>query len=82
MTFLINRASEGAVSKRSPCKGAVRGPESPAWPGEYQWFIELNSLDDLIGLLEETGGGMGLFTPEEDEQYPVLEIFDEDEQED
>ena len=82
MKFLINRASEGAVSKRPPCKGAVRGPESPAWPGEYQWFIELDSLDDLIALLKETGGGLGLFTPEEDEEYPVLEVFDEDEQED
>ena len=82
MKFLINRASEGAVSKRPPCKGAVRGPESPAWPGEYQWFIELDSLDDLIALLKETGGGLGLFAPEEDEEFPVLEVFDEDEQED
>ena len=82
MKFLINRASEGAVSKRPPCKGVVCGPESSAWPGEYQWFIELGSLDDLIALLNETGGGLGLFTPEEDEEYPVLEIFDEDEQED
>jgi hypothetical protein len=81
MKFLVNRASEGAVSKQPPCKGAVRGLESPAWPGEYQWFIELGSLDDLIALLNDTGGGLGLFTPEEDEEYPVLEIFDEDEQE-
>ena len=82
MKFLINRASEGAVSKRPPCKGAVRGPESPAWPGEYQWFIELDSLDALLALLHDTGGGLGLFTPEEGEEYPVLEIFDEDEQAD
>ncbi|MBI1915072.1 MAG: hypothetical protein HYS12_10095 [Planctomycetes bacterium] len=82
MKFLVNLASEGAVSKRPPCKGAVRGPESPAWPGEYQWFIELSSLDDLIALLNETGGALGLFTPEEDEEYPVLEVFDEDEQAD
>ena len=82
MKFLINRASEGAVSERPPCQGAVRGPESPAWPGEYQWFIELDRLDDLIALLNATGGGLGLFTPEEGEEYPVLEIFDEDEQED
>ena len=82
MRFLINRASEGAVSKRPPCKGAVRGPESPAWPGEYQWLVELNTLDELLTLLQQTGGGLGLFTPEEDEEYPVLEIFDEDEQED
>ncbi len=82
MKFLINRASEGAVSKRPPCKGAVRGPESSAWPGEYQWFIELDGLDNLIALLNETGGGLGLFTPEAGEEYPVLEIFDEDEQED
>ena len=82
MKFLINRASEGAVSKRPPCKGAVRGPESVAWPGEYQWTIELNNLEELMALLEETGGGLGLFTPEEDEECPVLEVFDEDEQED
>src|SRR5438128_2928601 len=82
MKFLVNRASEGAVSKRPPCKGAMRGPESPAWPGEYQWFIELNSLDELIALLNDTGGGLDLFTPEEDEEYPGLEIVDEGEQED
>ena len=70
------------MSKRAPCQGAVRGPESPAWPGEYQWVIELNSLEELMALLEETGGGLGLFTPEEDEEHPVLEVFDEDEQED
>ena len=81
MKFLISRASEGAVSKRPPCKGAVRGPESPAWPGEYQWLIEVDSLEDLLKLLAETGGGLGLFTPEEDEEYPVLQILDEDEQE-
>jgi len=59
----------------------VRGPESAAWPGEYQWFIEVESLEALIALLEEHGGGLGLFSPEEDEEHPVIEIFDEDEEE-
>ena len=42
----------------------------------------LDSLDALIALLNETGGGLGLFTPEEGEEHPVLEVFDENEQED
>lgn len=78
MRFLVGRTSEGAVSRNSPCRGAVRGPEAKAWPGEYQWFLELNTLEDLVRILHENGGGLGLWAPEEDEQCPVIEIFDED----
>lgn len=81
MRFLVCRASQGAVSKKPPCQGAVRGPEAPAWPGEYQWFLDVGSLDDLIAFRDANGGGLGLFTPEEGEDYPVIEIFDEDEAE-
>jgi hypothetical protein len=79
MRFLISRASQGAVSDAPPCKGAVRGPESKAWPGEFQWYVELASLEDLVRFMNETGGGLGLFAPEEGEEFPALEIFDEDE---
>jgi hypothetical protein len=79
MRFLVNRASQGAVSKDPPCSGAIRGPEAKAWPGDFQWFLELDTLANLIALLNSTGGGLGLFAPEEDEDYPVIEIFDEDE---
>jgi hypothetical protein len=79
MKFLVSRASQGAVSKRPPCQGAVRGPEAAAWPGEYPWFVELNSLEDLMKLLDANGGAMGVFAPEDGEDHPVIEIFDEDE---
>src|SRR5262249_61951643 len=78
MRFLINRASEGAVSKQPPCKGAVRGPESPAWPGEYQWLIEVDSLEALITLLDETGGGGGPFSPPGGEENPPPPILSAD----
>ena len=81
MKFLISRASQGPVSKGPPCRGAVRGPESPAWPGEYEWFIEVDTLDGLMALLHQTGGALGLFAAEEGEAYPAVEIFDEDEAE-
>jgi hypothetical protein len=81
MKFLISRASQGPVSKGPPCPGAVRGPEPTAWPGEYEWYVEVDSLDALMALLRQTGGALGLFEPEEGEQHPALEIFDEDEQE-
>ena len=81
MRFLVSRASQGVVSKQSPCKGAVRGPESAAWPGEFQWFLDLDSLDDLLAFLESNGGALGVYSPEEDEQHPVIEIFDDDEEE-
>jgi hypothetical protein len=81
MKFLINRASWGAVSKNPPCGGAVRGPEAGAWPGEFEWTVQLNSLEDLIELLRDTGGALGLFSPEEGEEYPVIEILDENEEE-
>ena len=79
MKFLVGSASEGIVSKKPPCKRAVRGPEAEAWPGEYHWSVELNTLDDLMAFLHDNGGGLGLFTPEDGEEYPVLEIFDDDE---
>jgi hypothetical protein len=82
MKFLIFRASQGAVSKDPPCRGAVHGEEAPAFPGEYEWFVELNTVEELLTLLNSTGGGLGLFAPEEDEEVPGIEIFDEDEDED
>ena len=79
MRFLVCRASQGAVSKQSPCQGAVRGPEAGAWPGEFQWFIELATLEELASFLNETGGALGQFAPEEGEEAPLIEIFDNDE---
>ncbi len=81
MRFQINRASQGAVSPEPPCRGALRGPEASAWPGDYSWFIELASLEALIAFLNENGGGLGLFVPEEGEACPVIEIFDDEEEE-
>jgi hypothetical protein len=81
MKFLVSRASEGAVSKSPPSKKAIRGPEAAAWPGEYQWFVDLNTLEELLAFLEETGGGLGLFSPEEGEDCPAIEIFDDDQDE-
>jgi hypothetical protein len=60
----------------------VRGPEAKAWPGEYQWFIELATLDNLVGFLNANGGALGVFAPEEDEEHPTIEIFDDYESED
>ena len=81
MKFLVSRASQGAVSKDAPCPGAVHGPEATAWPGEFQWFIKLHTLEDLVAFLHANGGGLGLFAPEEVEEHPAIEIYDEDEQE-
>ncbi len=77
MRFQITRSSEGAVCRKAPCVQAIRGPESAAFPGQYQWFVELSDLAELLALLRETGGGLGLFSPEEGEPHPVIEIFDD-----
>jgi hypothetical protein len=77
MKFAVTRSSQGAVSKRPPLPGAQRGPESPVWTGEFEWYIEVNSLDELLELLKKTGGALGLFAPEAGEDFPVIEIFDE-----
>lgn len=79
MKFLVSRASQGPASREPPCPGAQRGPEVPTWPGEYEWYVELHSLEELIAFLHQTGGALGLFSPEEGEQFPTIEIFDEDE---
>lgn len=81
MRFLITRASQGAVSGKPPCRGAVQGPEAAAWPGEYQWFVDIDRLDQLMTFLNDQGGALGLFTPEEGESYPSIEIFDDTEDE-
>ncbi len=78
MRFLVYRSSQGSVSKEPPCKGAVRGPESAAWPGEYVWFLDLNTLEELLGYLNAVGGGLGVFAAEEDEEHPAIEIFEEE----
>lgn len=82
MKFLVGRTSQGAFSATAPCPGATRGPEAGAWPGEYQWYIELDDLDALLAFLQEQGGALGLFTPEEGEDHPFLEIFDEEDEPD
>ncbi len=81
MKFLISRSSQGAVSKAPPYRGAVRGPESPAWPGEYEWYVEVDDLEALLALLRDTGGALGLYAREEGEEHPAIEIFDEAEDE-
>ena len=81
MRFLVSRTSQGAVSEGPPCRGAVRGPEAAAWPGEYQWFIDLNGLDEVIAFLNENGGALGLFAPEEGDEFPAIDIFDDTEEE-
>jgi hypothetical protein len=82
MKFLVSRASQGAVSREPPCKRAVRGPEAAAWPGEFEWLVELASMEGLVAFLNENGGGLGLFAPEEGEQHPTIEIFDDDQEDD
>jgi hypothetical protein len=79
MRFQINRSSQGAVSKRPPCAGAIRGPEAAAWPGEFRWFVELSSLEELVRFLDDNGGGLGMWSAEEGEGCPAIEIYDEDE---
>ncbi len=80
MKFLVSKSSEGSVSKHPPCAGAIRGPEAAAWPGEYQWFVELNDLDALMKFLADQGGGLGLWSPDAGEESPTIEIFDDDEE--
>jgi len=76
MRFQVMHSAEGSVSKEPPVPGAVRGPEAPAFPGEFLWYLELESLDDLIRLLDQHGGLM-LWSADEGEGHPVVEIPDE-----
>jgi hypothetical protein len=77
MRFQVSRSSSGVLSEHPPCRGAVRGPESAAWPGQYPWFLDLDTLDDLVAFLDANGGAVGLFAPEEGEEHVVLEIYDD-----
>jgi hypothetical protein len=79
MKYQVTRTSLGPVSSEAPCPGAMRGLQATAWPGEFVWYIELRTLEDLQAFLEKNGGAVGLFLPEEGEEHPVIEIFDDDE---
>jgi hypothetical protein len=79
MRFQVTRSSEGNVSRTPPCPEAVRGPEAAAFPGEYLWFVELNSIEDLVRLLD-THGGLVLWSAEQGEGFPVVEILDEEDE--
>jgi hypothetical protein len=79
MKYHVTRSSWGPVSVDSPCSGAMRDERATAWPGEFVWYVELQTLDDLQAFLEKNGGALGLFSPEEGEEHPVIEIFDDDE---
>jgi hypothetical protein len=37
----------------------------------------LTSLDDLVALLHASGGALGLFAPEEGEEHPMVEVYDD-----
>ena len=78
MRFQVTRTSQGAISKTPPCRGAIRGPESPAWPGEFVWYLDLKVLEELVQFLNDHEGGLALYTPEPDEDCPVIEILDEE----
>lgn len=80
MKFSVIRSSEGAVSKGPPIRGAIRGRESSAWPGEFEWHVEVNTLEELLALLQKSACGIGLFAPEQGEEFPVIEIFDDSEE--
>jgi hypothetical protein len=77
MRFQVCRASEGSVSQDAPVPGAVRGPVAPVFPGEYVWFLEVTTLEELVAFLDEHGG-LVLWSAEEGEGFPVLEIIDEE----
>ena len=40
------------------------------------------TLEELVALLNQSGGALGVFAPEEGEEHPAIEIFDEDLEED
>lgn len=77
MRFLVSRSSQGAMSKDPPCVQAIRGPEAPAWPGEFQWYVELKSAEEIMKFVDEHGGAIGMYTAEEGEVYPEIEIIDD-----
>jgi len=52
MTFNIARASDSSRCKKRPCKGAVLVKKGE---GCNFWKIEINSLEDLVKLTEESG---------------------------
>jgi len=79
MRFQVIRSSEGSVSATPPVPGAVRGPEAPAFPGEYVWFLDVADLDALVRLLDEHGGFV-LWSADEGEGHPVIEIPDDEDE--
>jgi len=55
MKFEITRISD-SLSNKKPCEGAYSEPVKGDWLGrKNQWFIDFNSLEELLKFIEKEG---------------------------
>lgn len=80
MTFRVTRTSDAYCDEKAPCKNArfVKRIKEREWsisPTNI-WEIEVDSLEDLMKLIEETGKGLIIFGADK-HGGPTIEIYDD-----
>lgn len=58
MRFQIYRESVLWTDDVPPCKNAVSEPYPNGLPDHKLWFVEINTLEDLLALVDEVGFGV------------------------
>lgn len=79
MTFRVVRTTDDAGDK-TPCQNArfVKRAKPNEWSTRKinYWEVELDSLEDLMHLIEETGNALIIFGADE-KDGPMIEIYDD-----
>lgn len=79
MIFRVVRTTDDAGDK-APCQNArfVKRDRANEWSSRKvnYWEVELDSLEDLMHLIEETGNALVIFGADE-KDGPMIEIYDD-----
>lgn len=77
MTFRVKRTSLDIGEKTAPCEGAfLEETVKHDYYTEYIWKIKINTIKDLMQLIEKTGKPVVVFGKDE-KSGPEIEIYDD-----
>lgn len=73
MRFKVCRTSSDKRIKACPCEGAVRDIEASKGTGGNVWFIEIQTLEQLV----ELAGKEPIIVSTGENEAPEIEIYDD-----
>ena len=74
MLFSVGRTSRRATEK--PCEEAVSQSYIDGSVEREAWFVEIGTLDELLGFLDKHGGQVVIWPWYEDDTVWQIEIYD------